>query len=97
MNALKMVPGLALAAIVYIWLNEVRYHSWWDQGLNFIPNIGDTIQNPRWGVRYFWTNVRTLLWMVPKFDAAWPYMHPTFIGQSLIFTSPAFLLIFRRQ
>lgn len=93
-NLALMLPGLAVAAIVYIWLNEVRYHLWWDQGLNYIPNIGDTIQNPRWGTRYFVTNLRTLLWMAPKFDGVWPFMHPTFIGQGLLWTSPAFLLTF---
>jgi hypothetical protein len=91
-NVALMIPGLALAALVYVGLNEARYHTIFDIGLNLIPNTGD---GPRWGFQFAPFNLKTMLWLMPRFDATFPYFHPIFLGQGLLITSPAFLLALR--
>jgi len=86
-----MMPGLALAAATYIALNEVRYHTALDIGLSHIPHV----DGPYWSFKFVPFNLKTLTYLGPKFDDVFPYMHPTFLGQGLLLTSPAFLLALR--
>lgn len=87
---LWMAPGFALAAVVYVALNEARWGTMRDIGMFLY--VGDT---PAFRVAFLPQNVDTLLFMPPKLDTRFPYIHPIASGQALTFTSPAFVLALR--
>jgi hypothetical protein len=86
-----LAPGFALAAVIYVVFNEVRYGSIFDRSIFlFAPD------NPhKFSVTYLPFNLFTLLFMSPAFNQNFPYLHPGGSGQALILTSPAFVLAFR--
>ncbi len=85
------IPGCAVVAVVYIAFNEVRFHSMFDRGVFIFAPPGSQL----FGWQYFVGNFNTFFFMAPHSDATFPYFHPTFGGQALIFTSPAFILALR--
>jgi hypothetical protein len=89
------IPGCALTGIAYLAFNFVRYHSIFDQGvaayLSTTPMSGQAL----FAVRYLPNNLFTLFFMAPRIDTKFPYIYPTFGGQSILTTSPAFLLAFK--
>jgi hypothetical protein len=89
------IPGCALAGIAYIVFNFARYHSIFDQGvasyLSTTPESGKAL----FAIRYLPNNLFTLFFMAPRIDTKWPFIYPTFGGQSILTTSPAFLLAFK--
>ncbi len=87
---LWMAPGFALAGVVYVSLNEARFSSVFDLG-QFLYTGG----NPTFAVGFFPQNFNTLLFMAPRVDDKFPFIHPIPSGQALTFTSPAFLLAWR--
>jgi hypothetical protein len=86
-----MAPGFALTAIIYVVFNEIRYHSLFDRGVFIFAPAGSKL----FGFQYLVGNLNTVLFMQPSENATFPYFHPTFGGQALIFTSPAFILAMR--
>ncbi len=83
------LPGCALTAAIYIALNFIRYHSPFDRGVTYyMPKDQQTL----FALRFFPGNFFTLFFMAPGLDGNFPYIHPTFGGQSILTTSPAFLL-----
>jgi hypothetical protein len=83
-------PGFALAGVIYVALNEARFHSVFDLGqFLYTPNI------PTFAVAFLPQNLDTLLFMQPKINIRFPYVHPSPSGQALSFTSPAFVLALR--
>jgi hypothetical protein len=88
---LWMIPGFALAAAIYVLLNEVRYQSLFDRGVFIFAG-----PNPHlFGLQYFRGNLYTLMFIGPSLDDKFPYIHPRFVGQALLLTSPAFVLALR--
>jgi hypothetical protein len=89
------IPGCALMLITYMTFNYVRYHSIFDLGvasyLSTTPEAGKSL----FALRYLPNNLFTLFFMAPRIDTKFPYIYPTFGGQSILTTSPAFLLAFR--
>jgi hypothetical protein len=85
------IPGFALAAIVYVVFNELRYHSFFDRGVFIFAPPGSRL----FALANFPGNIYTLLFMAPSVNGNFPYIHPTFGGQALILTSPAFVLALR--
>jgi hypothetical protein len=89
------IPGCALMVIGYMAFNYARYHSIFDQGvasyLSTTPEAGKSL----FAIRYLPNNLFTLFFMAPRIDTKFPYIYPTFGGQSILTTSPAFLLAFR--
>lgn len=94
---LWIIPGFLVVGAIFVGLNEVRYQSFFDQGLNYIPNTHHNGPNdPPWfGLQYLSGNLNTLLFMAPRMDETFPYLHPVFSGQALTLTSPAFVLALR--
>jgi hypothetical protein len=89
---LWIAPAYLVVGVFFVWLNEVRYNNFFDQGLEYIPNV----EHGHWsGVQYLPGNLYTLLFMSPKVDGTFPYLHPSFAGQALTLTSPAFVLALR--
>jgi hypothetical protein len=86
-----MLPGFATAAMVFIGLNEARYASFFDQGVMITGPKGA----PVFGLRYLLGNINTIFFMEPQINDRFPYFHPVFGGQSVTFTSPAFVLALR--
>ena len=86
-----MVPGFAAVGAVFIGYNEARYASFFDQGVTLTgPSYG-----PAFGLRYLLGNLSTVFLMEPGLNEHFPYVHISYIGQSVTFTSPAFLLAFK--
>ena len=94
---LWIIPGFLAVGAIFVGLNEARYHSLFDNGLNYIPNTHHTGPNdsPWFGLQYLTGNLNTLLFMAPRIDNTFPYLHPVFSGQALTLTSPAFVLALR--
>ena len=90
-DVFKMAPGFILAALVYITLNEVRYHSIFDRGISLFVTPGTQL----FGMRFIPDNLAVLFFSAPAVDDKFPYFHPTIGGQSILLTSPAFLLALR--
>jgi len=88
---LLMMPGFVLAGAIYVFLNEARYHSLFDQGVFIFAGPGTHL----FGLRYLPGNLYTLMFMAPSLDSRFPYIHPRFMGQALLLTSPAFVLALR--
>jgi hypothetical protein len=90
---LWIVPPFLAAGAIFVGLNEVRYHSFFDVG----PLIVARAQGytAAFGLKYFPGNFYTLLFMAPSVNDTFPYIHPGFGGQALTLTSPAFVLALR--
>jgi hypothetical protein len=93
-----MLPGFAGAAIVYVVSNEVRFGAPNDVAL-WIWYAQDQYRFSRPGgpfaLRDLPFNLYTLLFMAPGYSDKFPWIHPEFMGQALILTSPAFVLALR--
>jgi hypothetical protein len=86
-----MLPGFILTTVFYFAFNEVRYHSPFDQGAFLFVPPGTQF----FGLRYIPNNIAIFLFTAPAVDEKFPYFHPTIVGQSILLTSPAFLLALR--
>jgi hypothetical protein len=85
-------PGFALTAATYGTFNFVRYQSFFDRGVTYYMPAS---QRQLFALRFFVGNFYTLFFMAPGENGTFPYIHPTFGGQALLTTSPAFLLALR--
>lgn len=85
------LPGCVAVAVIYATFNEIRYHSPFDRGVFIFAPEGSHL----FGWEHFPGNFYTLFFMSTRLDSSFPYIHPTFGGQALILTSPAFLLALR--
>ena len=90
-DLLWFIPGCAVVAIVYVTFNEIRYQSPFDRGVFIFADPGSHL----FGFEHFPGNFYTLFFMSTRLDGSFPYIHPTFGGQALILTSPAFILALR--
>ena len=89
---LWMAPGFALSGVVYVAMNEARFNSVFDLG-QFLYTPG----TPTFAASFLPQNLDTLLFMAPRIDGTFPFIHPVASGQALTFTSPAFLLALRAK
>ena len=91
--------GFALAGAGYIWFNEARFGTLTDTGLwRYDPangNLALTTPPTLFAWRYFPGNFFTLFYMAPTLMDRFPYIRPLPGGQSILTTSPAFLLALR--
>jgi hypothetical protein len=86
-----MIPGFAAAGIMFVGFNEARFGSFFDQGVALTGPKGA----PAFGLRYLLQNIATIFLMAPEANNKFPYFHPNMAGQSLVLTSPAFVLAFK--
>jgi hypothetical protein len=93
-----MLPAFAGAALVYVAYNEVRFGAPNDIAL-WIWYRQDNYRFARPGgpfaLRDLPFNLYTLLFMAPGYSDNFPWIHPEFMGQALMLTSPAFVLALR--
>lgn len=93
-----MLPAFAGAALVYVAYNEVRFGAPNDVAL-WIWYAQDQYRFSRPGGPFALHdlpfNLYTLLFMAPGYSDKFPWIHPEFMGQALILTSPAFVLALR--
>src|SRR5580704_1638572 len=89
------IPGSAIMIVGYIAFNFARYHSIFDLGVASYLYTTPEAGKPLFALRYFSNNFFTLFFMAPRIDTKFPYIYPTFGGQSILTTSPAFLLAFK--
>jgi hypothetical protein len=92
-EVLWMAPGFIVVGVVFVALNEARFHSFFDMGV--ILNQNGPKGQPIFSLRYLPGNLYTIFFMAPAYDSRFPYIHPTFMGQAIPLTSPAFVLAFR--
>jgi len=85
-----MIPGFAMAGIVFMGLNVVRYHYWFDIGEEMLAE-----GRPLFRLRYFFDDFYTLIFLPPGLDDKFPYIHPQGGGLALTLLSPAFVLALR--
>ena len=90
-NVAWMIPGFMMAAIVYFGLNEIRYRSLFDQGAFLFVPPGTKF----FGLENIPGNIAIVMFSAPAVDHRFPYIHPTFGGQAILLTSPAFILALR--
>ena len=78
--------------------NEARFGEPYDIGM-WLWYSQDKYRFARPGgplaLSHFPFNLYTLLFMAPGYSEKFPYVHPEFLGQALILTSPAFILALR--
>lgn len=89
-----MLPGWALAALLYVTFNEVRYGTIFDVTLwIYYPTDPAHLSSGHgpFSIHYLPANLYTLFFLGPRFDGRFPYIHPTLMGQALPLTSPAFV------
>ena len=88
---LLMTPGFAAATLIFVGLNEARFHSFFDMGVILTAPKG----LPAFSLKYLPGNVYTIFFIGPGYDNRFPYIHPNGMGQALTLTSPAFVLALR--
>ena len=100
-HALCYSVGILPAVAIYIWFNEARWSTPWDSGLwRYNPLNGNIplAQRPQlFALRYFPGNFFTLFYMAPTLMDRFPWIRPLPGGQSILTTSPAFLLALRAR
>src|SRR5579875_485602 len=98
-----LLPAFIFATAAYIAYNLARFGTACDlapwlfyrvdpAGLRDHPGLPGPF-----ALRNIPSNLYTLLFLSPDLDARFPYFHPSFRGQALIFTSPAFILTLRAR
>lgn len=85
-----MAPGFAMAAVVFMGLNLLRYHYWFDVGEAILAE-----GRPLFRFNYFYDDFYTLVFLPPGLDDKFPYIHPQGGGLALTLLSPAFVLALR--
>jgi hypothetical protein len=103
---LGVVPGFAMAGIVYGVFNITRYGTFFDQSLRlwyrccdgggyFNPSYHRMSAGP-FSLHFLPINLHTLFFLGWGFNfEVFPYLHPLGGGQALLLTSPAFILALR--
>jgi len=98
-------PWLALGALpavaIYLAWSYARFAGFADQALwrwYELDSYG-YLQHPGgpFNLRNLPFNLYTALFMAPAFSDRPPWIHPTFMGQALVFTSPALILCLRAR
>jgi hypothetical protein len=95
---LWMLPGLGGALVIYVAYNEARFGTpndialwlWYAQDKYRLQRPGGPFV-----LRDLPFNLYTLLFMAPGYSDKFPWIHPEFMGQALLLTSPAFVLALR--
>lgn len=93
-----ILPGFAAAVLIYTAYNLVRFGTpndvalwiWYAQDKYGLSRPGGPF-----ALRDLPFNLYTVLFMAPSYSDKFPWIHPEFMGQALIFTSPAFVLALR--
>ena len=91
----RVLGGLALWAMVYVWYNYARFGTIQDHSI-WVWYAQDAYRFQRpygpLSIRYVPFNLFTVIFMSPGFQEAFPWLRPTWMGQNLLSLSPAFLL-----
>ena len=98
---LYMALGALPAIAIYLAWSYARFGGLVDQALWrwYLLDSYGWLQHPGgpFNFRNLPFNLYTALFMAPAFSNRPPWIHPTFMGQALIFTSPALILCLRGQ
>jgi hypothetical protein len=90
---LWVMLGTLPAAAVLIWFNWARFGSPFITDLSlYAPGDPQAHQSAPFALHFLPGNLSVLRLTPPYLDANWPYLHPHMAGQSILWTSPAFLL-----
>jgi len=95
---LSMLPWMVAAGAVFVAFNEARFGEPYDIGM-WLWYGQDKYRFARPGgplaLSHLPFNFYTVLFMAPSYSDKFPYIHPEFMGQALVLTSPAFILALR--
>jgi hypothetical protein len=95
---LTMLPSIVAVAALLVAFNEARFGTpydvarwlWYNQDKYRFVRPGGPL-----ALSHFPFNLYTVLFMAPGYSDKFPYIHPEFLGQALMLTSPAFVLALR--
>jgi hypothetical protein len=95
---LAVLPSIVAVAALLVAFNEARFGTpydiarwlWYNQDNYRLARPGGPL-----ALRHFPFNLYTVLFMAPSYSDKFPYIHPEFLGQALLLTSPAFVLAVR--
>ena len=90
-DILWMIPGFAAVGAFFVPFNYARFGSFFDQGVMITGPAGA----PVFSVNYLLGNIQTVFFLEPRMIDTFPYFQPTFAGQAITYTSPAFVLALR--
>ena len=93
-----MLPWMGAALAVFVAFNEARFGKPYDVGM-WLWYSQDKYRFARpgrpAGAEPFSIQSLHVLFMAPGYSDRFPYIHPEFLGQALMLTSPAFVLALR--
>jgi hypothetical protein len=95
---LSILPSMVAVVALSAAFNEARFGTpydvarwlWYNQDKYRFARPGGPL-----ALSHFPFNLYTLLFMAPSYSDKFPYIHPEFLGQALLLTSPAFVLALR--
>jgi hypothetical protein len=97
-ESLSMLLWMAAAVVVFVLFNEARFGKPYDIGM-WLWYSQDKYRFARPGgplaLSHLPFNIYTVFFMAPGYSNKFPYIHPEFLGQALLLTSPAFILALR--
>ena len=91
-----LLPAL-IAAVLYAEARfgkpyDIAFFEWWKFDA---PRLGLDVRSGPFGLRYLWQGIYVAVFMAPRALGRWPFYMPQIAGQSILATSPAFLLALR--
>jgi len=96
---LQFLIGAAIPLCFYLWLNYARFGNPFDTGYRYInlrpPGLDKYLAYGLFSLGHLPENLFTLLFAPPRWSEVFPYFHPDFFGQAMIFTSPFVFYAFR--
>jgi hypothetical protein len=99
-SAASGIP-VALAVAGLLAYNQARFNNWLDFGYVTINGAEDIVRNARtyglFNPHFIPTNLRAMFTILPRLQAASPFVVPTRDGVNIWLTTPALLFLFRRQ
>lgn len=98
--ALAVLPGMLCALAFYLWYNQLRFGTWYDVTLfewfrYDAPHLNLKISDGPFNLKYLPLGLYTALFLGPAFTMQFPWLKLQPIGQSLLTTSPAYLMALR--
>jgi hypothetical protein len=97
-RAARYCVVLAVAALIYVNYNYARYGTFTDMGYYHPQYIGEPwFERGRFDITYVPRHLRAILYELPVFGGAFPFIRPKFVGTALVLTTPAFLYAVRAR
>lgn len=91
----RFLAILSLFALFTLWFNWARFGNPLTTDISIFCKTDRQAPDGAFGLSYLPRDLEAFLFMPPNLDAKWPYIHPHYGGQALIWTTPAFIKALR--